>query len=350
MKSFIKEYGNEIKRLRKSANLSQIQLSSLSNVERSQISKIEQGLVDGVTMFTIEKIFYALGYTLRPEKKSIEELNIHPFVKWAGGKTQLLEVIKTHLPSHFNRYYEPFVGGGALLFDLKPSSFSINDSNEELMLTFKCFEDDVLYQKLIEELKIHENNHSEEYYYKIRELDKDKEFNNLPIYVRAGRLIYLNKSCFNGLYRVNSKGYFNVPSGKKKKVKCFDEENFANLRLFFKNSKHSINCEDFETAVKNAKEGDFVYFDPPYDTWETKESFTAYDKNSFGKEEQLRLANLFKKLSEKGVYVMASNHNTPYVNEIYKGFNIHIVNAKRMINSKANGRGNVEEVLITNYE
>ena len=207
MKSFIKEYGNEIKRLRKSANLSQIQLSSLSNIERSQISKIEQGLVDGVTMFTIEKIFYALGYTLRPEKKSIEELNIHPFVKWAGGKTQLLEVIKTHLPSHFNRYYEPFVGGGALLFDLKPSSFSINDSNEELMLTFKCFEDDVLYQKLIEELKIHENNHSEEYYYKIRELDKDKEFTQLCNDILYKNLYY-DESKYNRLKQLFTEKFF----------------------------------------------------------------------------------------------------------------------------------------------
>ena len=163
-------------------------------------------------------------------------------------------------------------------------------------------------------------------------------------------MIYLNKACFNGLYRVNSKGYFNVPSGKKKIVHCFDRKTFDNLNLFFKNRKPVITSIDFELAVKNAKAGDFVYFDPPYDTWEEKNSFTSYDKNAFGKEEQIRLAKVFKDLSNKGVYVMLSNHNTKFINELYKDFHITVVPAKRMINSKADGRGAVEEVIITNYE
>ena len=193
-------------------------------------------------------------------------------------------------------------------------------------------------------------NHSEEYYYQIRKMDQLEEFNKLPLYVRAARMIYLNKACFNGLYRVNSKGYFNVPSGKKKIVHCFDRKTFDNLNLFFKNRKPVITSIDFELAVKNAKAGDFVYFDPPYDTWEEKNSFTSYDKNAFGKEEQIRLAKVFKDLSNKGVYVMLSNHNTKFINELYKDFHITVVPAKRMINSKADGRGAVEEVIITNYE
>ena len=137
---------------------------------------------------------------------------------------------------------------------------------------------------------------------------------------------------------------------KKKTVSCFDKKTFDNLNLFFKNRKPVITSIDFELAVKNAMPGDFVYFDPPYDTWEEKSSFTSYDKNAFGKEEQIRLAKVFKELAAKGVYVMLSNHNTKFINELYKDFHITVVPAKRMINSKADGRGEVEEVIITNYE
>ena len=206
-----------------------------------------------------------------------------------------------------------------------------------------------MFESLKNELKKHEFNHSEEYYYQIRSMDKEEEFLSLPIYVRAARMIYLNKSCFNGLYRVNSKGFFNVPSGRKKKVVTFDEDNFDSLREYFRNNDITILNGDFEDAVKDAKAGDFVYFDPPYDVIENKNSFTSYAKNDFGKDEQTRLAKLYKKLSDKGVLVMLSNHNTAFINELYKDFNIHVVNAKRMINSKADGRGDVEEVIITNY-
>lgn len=350
MEMMLSSLGNDIRNFRMEAGLSQEQLSTLCGMDRAQLSKIEKGTVIGVTFNTIAKIYDALGMKLVPVKEEIKNLDVHPFVKWAGGKTQLLEVIESHLPETFNRYFEPFVGGGALLFKLQPKAFSINDSNEELICVYRCLENNELFELLKKELLKHEGNHSEEYYYQVREMDKLEGFNNLPIYVRAGRMIYLNKACFNGLYRVNSKGYFNVPSGKKKTVNCFDKKTFDNLNLFFKNRKPVITNIDFEEAVKNAKTGDFVYFDPPYDTWEEKNSFTSYDKNAFGKEEQIRLAKLFKKLSDKGVYVMLSNHNTKFINELYKGFHITVVPAKRMINSKADGRGEVEEVIITNYE
>ena len=350
MEMMLSSLGNDIRNFRMEAGLSQEQLSTLCGMDRAQLSKIEKGTVIGVTFNTIAKIYDALGMKLVPVKEEVKNLDVHPFVKWAGGKTQLLEVIESHLPETFNRYFEPFVGGGALLFKLQPKAFSINDSNEELICVYKCLENNELFELLKKELLKHEENHSEEYYYKVREMDKLEGFNNLPIYVRAGRMIYLNKACFNGLYRVNSKGYFNVPSGKKKAVNCFDKKIFDNLNLFFKNRKPVITSIDFEEAVKNAKAGDFVYFDPPYDTWEEKNSFTSYDKNAFGKEEQVRLAKVFKELSDKGVYVMLSNHNTKFINELYKEFHITVVPAKRMINSKADGRGEVEEVIITNYE
>lgn len=274
---------------------------------------------------------------------------LRPFVKWAGGKTQLLDRLHAYMPKTYNNYFEPFIGGGSFFLNISPKKATINDFNAELVCAYKCFQNDELFESLKSELKKHEANHSEEYYYQIRSMDKEEGFFTLPIYVRAARMIYLNKSCFNGLYRVNSKGFFNVPSGRKKKVVTFDEENFDSLREYFRNNDIMILNGDFEDAVKNAKAGDFVYFDPPYDVIENKNSFTSYAKNDFGKDEQIRLAKLYKKLNDKGVFVMLSNHNTAFINELYKDFNIHVVNAKRMINSKADGRGDVEEVIITNY-
>ena len=278
-----------------------------------------------------------------------ETKTLRPFVKWAGGKTQLLDRLHAYMPKTYNNYFEPFIGGGSFFLNIAPKKATINDFNAELVCAYKCFQNDELFESLKSELKKHEANHSEEYYYQIRSMDKEEGFLTLPIYVRAARMIYLNKSCFNGLYRVNSKGYFNVPSGRKKKVVTFDEENFNSLREYFRNHDITILNGDFEDAVKSAKAGDFVYFDPPYDVIENKNSFTSYAKNDFRKDEQIRLARLYKKLSDKGVFVMLSNHNTSFINELYKDFNIHVVNAKRMINSKADGRGEVEEVIITNY-
>ena len=235
MEMMLSSLGNDIRNFRMEAGLSQEQLSTLCGMDRAQLSKIEKGTVIGVTFNTIARIYDALGMKLVPVKEEVKNLDVHPFVKWAGGKTQLLEVIESHLPETFNRYFEPFVGGGALLFKLQPKAFSINDSNEELICVYKCLENNELFELLKKELLKHEENHSEEYYYQVREMDKLEGFNNLPIYVRAGRLIYLNKACFNGLYRVNSKGYFNVPSGKKKAVNCFDKKTFDTLNLFFKN-------------------------------------------------------------------------------------------------------------------
>ena len=278
-----------------------------------------------------------------------ETKTLRPFVKWAGGKTQRLDRLHAYMPKTYNNYFEPFIGGGSFFLNISPKKATINDFNAELVCAYKCFQNDELFESLKNELKKHEANHSEEYYYQIRSMDKEEGFLTLPIYVRAARMIYLNKSCFNGLYRVNSKGFFNVPSGRKKKVVTFDEENFDSLREFFRNNNITILNGDFEDAVKSAKAGDFVYFDPPYDVIENKNSFTSYAKNDFGKDEQIRLARLYKKLSDKDVLVMLSNHNTVFINELYKDFNIHVVNAKRMINSKADRRGDVEEVIITNY-
>ncbi len=281
--------------------------------------------------------------------KQVKNMCMSPVVKWAGGKRQILEKLKANLPEKFNNYFEPFIGGGALLFDLAPKNATINDVNQELLAIYTCLKDDELYRLMLEELDKHEKNHSEEYYYHVREWDRDPRFELEPLWKRAARAIYLNKSCFNGLYRVNAKGYFNVPSAKKEHVVTYSKANMEEIHEYFKDDNVTILSGDFVEATRNAHEGDFVYFDPPYDSWEDKESFTAYSKFDFNKDDQRRLADCFKDLTNRGVKCMLSNHNTAYINELYNGFNIQVIKAKRMINANAAGRGAVEEVIITNY-
>ena len=271
-----------------------------------------------------------------------------PFVKWAGGKRQIIEKLMLLAPTKFNTYYEPFIGGGALLFELSPEKAVINDYNSELMNVYACIKDDKKFNKMCIELNHHEAKHSEEYYYEIRNLDRDKKkFNKMVDYKRAARTIYLNKACFNGLYRVNSKNEFNVPFNKKTKVNTYDGPNLAIIHSYLNFNNITLLNTDFEESCKDAKAGDFIYFDPPYDS--DTDTFTSYTDEGFGKEEQKRLAKVFKELSDKGCYVMLSNHNTTLVNELYKDFNIHVIEAKRNINANGKKRGKVEEVIITNY-
>ena len=199
------------------------------------------------------------------------------------------------------------------------------------------------------ELNRHETEHSEEYYYEIRNLDRDKKkFNKLADYKRAARTIYLNKACFNGLYRVNSKNEFNVTISKKTKVNTYEGQNLGIICGYLNYNDVKLLSVDFEAAVKDAKKGDFIYFDPPYDS--DTSTFNSYTEDGFGKEEQKRLAKVFKELSDRGCYVMLSNHNTTLINELYKDFNIYVIEAKRNINPNGKKRGKVEEVIITNFE
>ena len=272
-----------------------------------------------------------------------------PFVKWAGGKRQIIDKLKKYIPEEYNTYYEPFVGGGALLFELAPKNAVINDFNEELMNVYTCIKDSDKFEKMCKELNHHEAEHSEEYYYKVRNIDRDrKKYDKLADYKKAARTIYLNKACFNGLYRVNSKNEFNVPFGKKEHVNTYEGQNLGIICGYLNFNNVKILSTDFEDAVRDAKEGDFIYFDPPYDS--DKEIFTSYTNEGFGKEEQERLAKVFKDLDSRGCYVMLSNHNTKLINELYKDYNIHIIEAKRNINSNGKKRGKVEEVIITNFE
>ena len=271
-----------------------------------------------------------------------------PFVKWAGGKRQIIDKLKRYVPDEFDTYYEPFIGGGALLFELSPRRAVINDSNEELMNVYSVLCDEEKFKKMCSVLNHYEKEHCEEFYYDIRNKDRNKNaYKRLSDYTKAARTIYLNKACFNGLYRVNSKNEFNVPFGKKERVNTYDGGNLITVSNYLTMNDVEILSVDFEQSVKNAKKGDFIYFDPPYDS-ETS-TFNSYTEDGFGKDEQIRLAKVFKELDSRGCYVMLSNHNTSLINDLYKNFNIHVIEAKRNINSNGKKRGKVKEVIITNF-
>ena len=272
-----------------------------------------------------------------------------PFVKWAGGKRQVIDKLCEYAKDEFDTYYEPFIGGGALLFELSPKKAVINDSNKELMNVYQVLCDENKFKKMCNILNHYETEHNEEFYYEIRNKDRNKNsFSRLSDYKKAARTIYLNKACFNGLYRVNSKNEFNVPFGKKEKVNTYDGGNLITVSNYLTMNDIKIMNVDFEEAVKDAKKGDFVYFDPPYDS--DTHTFNSYTEEGFNKEQQRRLARVFKELDQKGVYVMLSNHNTILVNELYKDYHFHTIEAKRNINANGKKRGKTEELIITNYE
>lgn len=284
----------------------------------------------------------------------MKKQDIEPFVKWVGGKRQLLKEIEKRLPKSFNTYHEPFVGGGALLFYLQPEKAIISDLNSELITTYKTIKKS--YRQLREYLLLMEYGHSEAFFKQIRNIDKNDK-NNLRALslgdsdlLKAARFIYLNKAGFNGLYRVNGDGYFNVPSGKKEKVKTHE---FPNLKLvsdYLSQNKVSIYNRGYEAVVRVAKSGDFVYLDPPYDYEPSQKGFDSYQKESFGVKGQKQLAEVCRKLDANGVKFMLSNHNTKLIRELYRDFKIDVINAKRLVGGKGATREDVEEVLITNYE
>jgi len=264
---------------------------------------------------------------------------IKPFVKWAGGKTQILPYLLKKVPEKFNTYFEPFLGGGALFFALLPTNAFLSDKNEELINAYIVIRDQV--EDLIKSLKKHKN--EKDYYYYIRALDPK----NLSPVERASRFIYLNKTCYNGLWRVNSKGKFNVPFGKYKNPKICDEKILRQISKTLKGKK--IFCADFEEVISFAKPGDFIYFDPPYYPLSNSANFTKYISDDFGEEDQKRLANVFRELDKKGCYVCLSNSNTNFIKELYQGYHIQIVIANRYINCKGNKRKGIKELMITNY-
>lgn len=273
---------------------------------------------------------------------------IQPFLKWAGGKRQLLPEIRKYIPNTFAHYYEPFIGAGAVLFDLQPNLATINDVNHELINIYEVIRDDV--DELLEDLSRHKND--ADYFYEIRSLDRTDDYALLSSVERASRLIYMNKTCYNGLFRVNSKGQFNVPFGKYKAPNIMNEEVLRDVSDYLNRANIKMLNVDFAEAVKEAKEGDFVYFDPPYDPLSMTASFTSYSNEGFSRADQERLRDLYVALHKRGCYVLLSNSDTPFIRELYEKIDPDIevvsVQASRAINSQASKRGKIGEVLVTN--
>lgn len=262
-------------------------------------------------------------------------LKAKPFVKWAGGKRAILNELFSNLPVKINKYYEPFVGGGALFFKLNQSKACISDINSELITTYEVIKDNPL--ELIDVLKVHAENHNKTYFYEIRGLT---EKTNIEI---AGRFLYLNKTCFNGLYRVNKKGFFNSPIGNYKNPNIIQADNILLCSEALKNT----DIKNMEFDKIEPQKGDFVYFDPPYDKIK-RDSFISYDKVDFGNELQIRLRNFASDLINNGVNVMLSNSDTDFINDLYSDsvFTIKKIKVPRFINSDKNGRKPVSELLI----
>ena len=270
-----------------------------------------------------------------------------PVVKWAGGKRQLLEDIAAHLPNNYSTYYEPFFGGGAVLFELQPQKAVVNDINKELINVYNVIRDNV--EDLVADLKKHKN--EADYFYKIREMDRNKEkYNKLSDVEKASRILYLNKTCYNGLFRVNQQGEFNSPFGRYKNPNIVNEEVLRAVNNYFNKAEITFKCGDFVEAVQGIRKGDLVYFDPPYDPISDSANFTGYNRNGFSRREQIRLKRLCDRLNRKGINFLLSNSATEFILDLYKDYNITIVQAKRAINSKGNKRGSVDEVLVRNYE
>ncbi|MCL2831770.1 MAG: Dam family site-specific DNA-(adenine-N6)-methyltransferase [Treponema sp.] len=271
---------------------------------------------------------------------------LKPFVKWAGGKRQILPEIHKYLPPDIEgrTYYEPFIGGGALLFDLMPKKAIINDINSELMLSYTVIRDNA--EDLISILKEHQRQYNADYYYNIR--GQTNLQNNIE---KAGRFIFLNKTCYNGLYRVNSQGFFNVPAGKHKTLNICEEQLLRSVSAYLMSAEIKITNTDFAEAVAGADKNSFVYFDPPYHSLK-KTGFSAYQAGGFGEAEQIRLRDLFVRLTAQGIPCLLSNADTPFIREIYGQKDIHLVSVKsrRFINSDKGGRGSVYELLIMNYD
>jgi DNA adenine methylase len=269
-----------------------------------------------------------------------QPISSRPFLKWAGGKNKLIQQYIPYFPKEFKTYYEPFLGGAAVFFYLNPASATLTDINAELINAYRCVRDNV--EELIEILEVHQLRHCKDYYYNVRQC---KGVTNVE---KAARLIYLNKTCFNGLYRENSKGEFNVPIGKYKNPKICNPVLLRSVSAALQNAQ--INVRPFEDILNYVKSSDdFVYFDPPYHPLSPTSNFTAYSRYSFSQDDQIRLKEVFAELAERGVKVMLSNSDCKFIRTLYSDFNINSILAARLINSDIMKRGKISEVLITSY-
>lgn len=277
------------------------------------------------------------------ENETWSDLLCKPFIKWAGGKSQLLPELGKRIPRGFSSYFEPFLGGGALFFHLKPAKSFLTDINPYLINCYSVVRDKV--ELLITDLEQHR--YEEEYYYQTRNVDRTESYKHWNSIQKASRFIFLNKTCYNGLHRVNSKGHYNVPFGRYTNPKINDSENLRACSTLLKRS--TLECSSFLSIESLASVDDFIYFDPPYVPLSCTSNFTSYSKDRFDTAMQIALYELCVRLDLKGIRFMLSNSSAPFVVDLYKKFKIEFVDAARAINSSGSKRGKVKEVIITNY-
>lgn len=267
-----------------------------------------------------------------------------PFVKWVGGKTQLLPELEKRIPKSFARYYEPFIGGGSLFFRLQPKRACLTDINPDLVNLYTVIRDQV--EALIEDLSQHI--YEKDYFYQVRGVDRTPEYSTWTDVQRASRFIYLNKTCYNGLYRVNLKGQFNAPFGRYTSPMILDADNLRACHQALQ--KAVIEVADFHNVRRRIRANDFVYFDPPYAPLSATAKFTSYTKKRFDVEMQYELRDLCRALDQRSVRFMLSNSSAPLILDLYSEFNVEFVYATRSINSNTGKRGKIPEVVVTNYE
>ena len=256
-----------------------------------------------------------------------------PFVKWAGGKRGIIHEITQRMPASYGTYFEPFVGGGALFFALGPQKSVISDKNSQLITAYRIIQNDV--ENLMNALDEHERHHSRDYYYEMRAMNPD----DLSPCQSAARFIYLNKTCYNGLYRVNKNGEFNVPYGHRKRVNLYDRDNLLRCHMALQHAE----IQEGDFCDIQPKKGDFVYFDPPY-----FETFTQYTQDNFAAQEQQRLCEFCCSLDKQGVHFMLSNSDTPFIRDLYQQFHIDVIQAPRHISCNGQQRGKIQEVIVYN--
>lgn len=279
---------------------------------------------------------------MRHSKKQL----IAPVLKWAGGKRQLLDTLIPLVPKDYSVYCEPFVGGGALFFALQPQSACINDVNHELIRVYTVIKNDV--DVLIEQLKQFQNNKDQ--FYEIRSWDRNKDkYTHLSDIEKAARIIYLNRTCFNGLFRVNASGEFNVPFGNYANPNIVNEPVLRAISFYFNNSEIVFNAVDYAEILKNLPDNAFVYLDPPYDPVSVTANFTSYTKDGFSRDEQIKLRKCCDELNERGIKFMLSNSATDFICDQYSKYNIEIISAKRLVGADASKRGRIQEVIVRNY-
>jgi DNA adenine methylase len=279
-------------------------------------------------------------------KKNKNKL-VAPVLKWVGGKRQLLGTLTPLLPQRITTYCEPFVGGGALLFDLQPNTAYVNDINGDLIRVYNVIKSDV--ESLITTLQEYKN--ESDFFYAVRGWDRDKEkYSSLSDVQKAARILYLNKTCYNGLFRVNNAGEFNSPFGNYRNPNIVNAPTLRAVSSYLNTATVHLSSLDYAEVLKTLPKGTFVYLDPPYDPVSDTSSFTGYSKGGFNRDDQIRLRECCDDLNARGLKFMLSNSATDFIKEQYSAYHVTIVQAKRAVNSDSTKRGEVDEVVVRNYE